>query len=105
MFVRWRVALEIFLIAPVLSLIACQSNTAIKRYAMTGAVVAVHPDSRTLTVHNDDMPGFMQPMDMDYKLKDGTKMEALKAGDKIKGTIVVEDHSPAQLEGISIIGK
>ena len=80
---------------------ACQSKPEVKRYPMTGAVVVVHADTNTLTVHNDDVPGFMTPMDMDYKVKDPKVIESLKSGDKIKATIVIEDHNPAQLEDVT----
>lgn len=81
---------------------ACQSKSETKRYAMTGAVVAIHPDASTVTVHNDDLPGFMPPMDMDYAVKDKHAMDTLKPGDKIKATIVVEGHSPARLDDLSV---
>lgn len=84
---------------------ACQSKTEIKRYPMTGAVVAVHSDTNTVTVHNDDVPGFMAPMNMDYKLADTKTVETLKSGDKIKATLVIEDHNPAQLEDVALLGK
>lgn len=82
-------------------MLACQSNA--KRYAMTGAVVAVHPETQTVTVHNDDMPGFMAPMDMDYKVRDRQNITSLKSGDKIKGTIIIEGHNPAQLDEVSVV--
>lgn len=80
---------------------ACHSQAEVKRYPMTGTVVALHSDTNTVTVHNDDIPGFMTPMDMDYKVKDPKTLESLKPADKIKGTIVIENHNPAQLEDIA----
>jgi Cu/Ag efflux protein CusF len=84
---------------------ACSSKPETKRYAMTGAVVAVHSDTSTLTVHNDDVPGFMPPMNMEYKVKDAQLVERVKSGDKIKATLVIEDHNPAQLEDVAVLGK
>jgi|SRR5581483_2927473 len=84
---------------------ACSSKPEMKRYAMTGAVVAVHADAKTLTVHNDDVPGFMPPMNMDYTVKDPKLVEHVKSGDKIKATLVIEDHHPAQLEDVAVLGK
>ncbi len=83
---------------------ACSSKPEMKRYALTGAVVAVHAEAKTLTVHNDDMPGFMPPMNMDYTVNDAKLVKRVKAGDKIKATLVIEDHHPAQLEDIAVLG-
>jgi Cu/Ag efflux protein CusF len=83
--------------------IACQQQPESKRYAMTGAIVAVNADSHSVTVHNDDIPGFMSPMDMDYKVRDKVGVSSLKPGDKIKGTIVVSGQSPAHLEDVTVV--
>ena len=83
--------------------IACQSTPDIKRYSMTGSVVAVHAETATLTIHNDNVPGFMSPMDMDYKVRDKQSIAGLKSGDRIKATIVVEDHNPAQLDEVAVV--
>jgi Cu/Ag efflux protein CusF len=51
------------------------------------------------------VPGFMPPMNMEYKVKDAQLVERVKSGDKIKATLVIEDHNPAQLEDVAVLGK
>lgn len=60
----------------------------IKRYAMTGIVVAVNTGTGTASVHNDNIPGFMQPMEMDYRVRDKAVLSSLKRGDNIRATLV-----------------
>ncbi|HZQ67552.1 MAG TPA: copper-binding protein [Terriglobales bacterium] len=103
---RYPAVLKLFLIAAWISFaVACRNKAEVKRYPMTGTVVAVHQDSQTVTVRNDNMPGFMPPMDMDYRLQNTQSLAALKSGDKIKGTIVVQQPNPIQLDDVTIVGR
>jgi Cu/Ag efflux protein CusF len=74
----------------------------IKHYPLTGTVVAVHPESGTATVHNDNMPGFMEPMDMDYQVKDRATLPKLKAGDRIRATLRTDARNMWELENITV---
>lgn len=74
----------------------------VKKYSLQGTVVAVHPESHSVTVHNENMPGVMEPMSMDYEVKDAAKLAQLKPGDKIRAMLVTDRQSFWQLEGIQI---
>ena len=78
------------------------STVQVKRYPITGTVVAVHPESQTVTVHNENMPGVMEPMSMDYAVKDAQAFSQLQAGETIHATLVTDRQSFWQLEGIQI---
>jgi protein SCO1/2 len=49
-----------------------------KRYPLTGRVVSLVPDKKALLVANDDMPGFMPAMTMQYDVDDATLKAATK---------------------------
>jgi protein SCO1 len=66
---------------------------AAKDYTMHGQVLAVHADSNTLTVHNDDIPGFMPAMTMNYAVADPALMKGRTAGELITATLEVTDVS------------
>jgi Cu/Ag efflux protein CusF len=73
-----------------------------KSYELSGKVVAVHPDSGTVTVHNNDMPGLMSPMDMDYQVKNKQALSALKPGDAIRATLITDRQSIWELQNVTI---
>jgi Cu/Ag efflux protein CusF len=75
----------------------------VMRHPMTGYVLEVRPDKKTVTVRNDDMPGVMRAMVMDYPVKDAAVLKVLKPGDVILATMVMDDSY--WLEDIKVTGK
>jgi Cu/Ag efflux protein CusF len=104
---RFKVPLIVFLaaIAAVVLWFAAHSarRAEVKRYAMTGIVVAVRPENGTASVHNDNIPGFMQPMEMEYRISDPAILSRLKRGDNIRATLVSDRRDVWQLENVSLI--
>jgi Cu/Ag efflux protein CusF len=74
----------------------------VKQYDLNGTVVAIHPDSSIVRVHNENMPGFMPPMDMDYQLKDKQTLSILKPGDLIHATLLSDSQGLWQLRNVTI---
>ena len=64
-----------------------------KRYPIKGVVVAVNQQERTATIKHEDIPGYMQGMTMDFKIKSTADLQTMKPGDQITGTLVVDDIS------------
>ena len=64
-----------------------------KRYPIKGAVVAVNQQERTATIKHEDIPGYMQGMTMEFKVKNTADLQTMKPGDQITGTLVVDDIS------------
>jgi|GEM_PF-6130298 len=102
-FTKWIYATVIVLVCLIVWF-AWHSATKVelKRYPLTGKVVTVHLESQTATVHNDNMPGFMEPMNMDYQVKDRDVLSKLKTGDTIHATLVSEGHNVWQLEDVVV---
>jgi len=73
------------------------------RHPLTGYVLEVTPEMNRITVRNDDMPGVMAPMVMDYRVKNRTVLAGIKPGDVIKATMVSDDAY--WLEAITVTGK
>jgi protein SCO1/2 len=63
------------------------------RYPIKGVVVAVNQQERTATIKHEDIPGYMQGMTMDFKIKSTADLQIMKPGDQITGTLVVDDIS------------
>jgi protein SCO1/2 len=73
-----------------------------KRYPIKGQVVAVNQNDHTATISHEDIPGYMQAMTMDFKIKSDADLQMLKPGDQITGTLVVDDAS-SWVEILSIV--
>ena len=70
-----------------------QSRGNEKRYPIKGIVVAVNTTDRTASIKHEDIPGYMQGMTMDFKIKNAADLEVMKPGDQITGTLVVDETS------------
>ncbi len=62
-----------------------------KEFAFTGTVEKVDQDAKTLTVANDDIPGWMMAMSMTYGVDKDTVLKEVKAGDRITATVYEGD--------------
>ena len=74
----------------------------VKRYAMTGVVIGVRPNVRQISVANDAIAGFMQPMVMDYSVKDATALSGIKRGDEINADLLSDGANQWVLENIRV---
>jgi protein SCO1/2 len=64
-----------------------------KRYPIKGIVVAVNKPDHTATIKHENIPGYMDSMTMDFKIKNNADLEVMKPGDQVTGTLVVDDVS------------
>jgi len=74
-----------------------------RQYPLTGEVLAIAADRSAITVKHDEVKGFMEPMTMDFEIKDKTQLDGLAAGALIAATLVVTDEG-AYLTGIRRTG-
>lgn len=79
------------------------AKPATMRHHLTGYVLEVKPELKTITVRNDDMPGVMRAMVMDYPVKGPANLKDIKPGDVIEATMVMSDTY--WLENIKVTGK
>jgi Cu/Ag efflux protein CusF len=80
-----------FIVALVLA--GCQRNPAPKptqEYQMQGEVIRVDPASQTATVKHGKIEGWMEPMTMEYPIKDKREFTKLQVGEKIQAKILVQ---------------
>ena len=64
-----------------------------KRYSLTGKVIAINKTEKTATINHDEIPGYMEPMTMEFKVKNDSDLDKMKPGDRISGDLVVTDTS------------
>jgi protein SCO1/2 len=58
-------------------------------YQVTGLVKELKPDGKTAVIAHDEIPGYMDPMTMDFEAKDKRELADLRPGDRIAFTLVV----------------
>ena len=61
--------------------------------AFTGSVEAVDTVAGTVRVRNDDVPGWMGPMSMSYRLDPPTPLRELEPGDRVRATVYTGDFT------------
>jgi Cu/Ag efflux protein CusF len=101
---KWSVSVAVIVVACLIMWLGVHyaAQVQVKVYDFNGTVVAVHPESATLRVHNQDMPGFMAPMDMDYQLKDKQLLSRLHPGDVIHATLFSDGQGVWELQNVSV---
>jgi len=77
----------------------------VKSYPFTGKVVALHLGTKTVRVHNENMPGFMEPMDMDYVIQDPLQLDKLRPGDVIQATLLSDHQEVWELQNVQVTGR
>jgi protein SCO1/2 len=100
--------MRLLLLIPILFCIAgCsrdEQKSEVVTYSLTGEVVKIDRGKGRLTVAHDDIPGFMDPMTMPFRVKDSSLFEGLAVGDTIAATLVVGRHE-SWLEAIIVAGR
>jgi protein SCO1/2 len=75
------------------SLVACGGRTEadpVKRYEMTGHILAVHENGQELTIKHDDIPGYMPGMTMRFSVVASSLMVGRRPGELISATLEVD---------------
>jgi Cu/Ag efflux protein CusF len=101
---KWSLSIAVVLAACLIMWLGVRYATEVqaKHYEFNGTVVAVYPQTEVVRVHNQDMPGFMSPMDMDYELKDKKMLSELRPGDVIRATLLSDTRGFWRLENVTI---
>ena len=79
------------LLAYLLSSAGCQSSA--KHYKLTGQVLAKNEVAAQASIDNDNIPGFMPAMTMNYPVKDPQGLQRVQPGDRITADVVVQNGS------------
>jgi Cu/Ag efflux protein CusF len=79
--------------------------TVSRTYTLTGFVLQVMPQSKRVSIANDDLPGFMQPMVMDYEVPDPAALSNLKRGDEIHATLLSDGAQQWVLQDVTVTNK
>jgi len=86
-----RVVLIVALVT-IFSSTACKDKpkTEYRRYDITGRVVSVDSKAEQVILAHDEIPGFMKPMTMGFKVKPEEALGSMAPGDRVSGVLVVD---------------
>ena len=83
------------LIAAGLAVSGChRTRTDAKRYPFTGRIISIDSQSGAALIDGDNVPGFMDPMAMSYKIRPASVLRDLAPGDSISAEVVVFPPNP-----------
>jgi protein SCO1/2 len=78
-----------------------------KTFTIRGKILSTH--DATVTLEGEDVPGFMEAMTMDYKVKNSTIASELHPGDRITAKVLAEkdgdEYTNVQLDDIVVIAQ
>jgi Cu/Ag efflux protein CusF len=69
--------------------------------SFTGSVEAVDTVAGMVTVRNDDVPGWMGPMSMSYRVDPPAPLRELQPGDRVRATVYTGDFTT--LYGVEVV--
>ena len=81
--------LSILILAPSAFADPVAGGTTAKSYPVTGVVEKIATNRRTATIHNQEIPGYMDEMTMDFPVQNTNELTGISPGDKIAFTLVV----------------
>ena len=90
---------------------SCTSHPKPERYHFTGEIMSIDAQDESTVINGDNIPGFMDPMTMSYKIKPPSTLNQLHAGDLISAEVVVikptNGEGPADywLENVKVTGQ
>jgi len=79
------------------------TQSAAKRYALKGKVISIDKTAGSVSVNNEPIPNFMDPMVMPYTIKPPATLDQLQPGDSITADVVVQPDNTYWLENVKVL--
>lgn len=82
------------LFAPLLALAltaACGRENPPRQFALAGQILAVHPETREITIKHGDIENLMPAMTMSFAVASPAMLEGRTPGELVKGTLEIRD--------------
>jgi Cu/Ag efflux protein CusF len=89
--------LSLLLLLPVLA--GCEPEP-VELYQTRGEVVALKPEMDAIAILHEDVPGFMDSMQMDFSVAEMEEMTGLTPGDKVAFTIAIAEDGETTIRDL-----
>ena len=70
--------------------ISCSKET---KYKVVGVIHEILPSKNELTIHHDEIPGFMSEMTMNFKIDPNINLDQFKIGDSVHFQLFIKQNS------------
>jgi protein SCO1/2 len=70
---------------------ACNPSPNQKIFHVRGVVMELFPDSKTIKIKHEEIPGYMPAMTMPFEVRDAKELLGLKPGDAVEFRMIVTD--------------
>ena len=67
----------------------CSEREKPRQFPFRGTVVALDANAKVASIHNEDVPGWMTAMTMEYPIENTAEFQSLHPGDNIEATVNV----------------
>jgi Cu/Ag efflux protein CusF len=68
------------------------SASNVQSYHVRGIVEKLAPDLRQATIHNENIPGYMDEMTMDFRVQNTNELNGISPGDQITFKLIVSTN-------------
>ena len=85
-----------------LCLALCSCGKSERHYNFEGRVVSKVPETHTLVLDHDNIPGFMAAMTMPYPVGAGVDLSPVEAGDRVTARVVVHGDGQYELDKVIV---
>jgi protein SCO1/2 len=73
-------------------------------FSLRGEVVGIDPAKMRMTIAHEEIPNYMKPMTMPFKIKDSTLFIGVAVGDTVEGTLAVS-RTESWIASLAVVGK
>jgi len=67
----------------------CSQREQPRQFPFRGTVIAIDPNAKVASIQNEDVPGWMTAMTMEYPIENTAEFQSLHPGEKIEATVNV----------------
>lgn len=99
-----RVKVPLTCVLVLICLTACNRRTGTSVYVVEGTVERMYPGEPRVQIAHDHIPGYMEPMTMDFEAKTPTALLGLQPGDRVRFNLIVT-REKGWIENVQRIGK
>lgn len=97
-----RLIARMVVLASFITVAAALNAQSVREFAVTGMVVRVDREQKTVTVSHQAIPGYMAAMTMPFEVKEATDLDGLEPGMVVAFTLKV-DRSTSHVEGVRVV--
>jgi protein SCO1/2 len=96
--------MRVVLVAILMVAAGCRPAEPIRQYRLVGQILAVDRQTNRVTLHHDDIQGFMPAMTMPYPVRDPRLLDGRTPGELVDATLSVQG-TDAWVSSLTVTGK